>query len=245
MKNNKIKSLVISGGGSKGAWAGGGLQYLVEEQTKDWNNYYGTSTGSLLITLTSLKKMYKLKEAYVDITQKKIFSINPFTKRGNINILNAIKRLFQRKTSLGESGGLKKIILKMFTKDEFLETISLGKKLYACVVNYTIGKVQFKSNQNVSYNEYVNYTWASTSVPIFTDIVQVNGSDYLDGGVMEHVPLQRAINDGADEVDIFILRPEKYEDEKWTPKNMFEVLTRTIELLEREISHSDVLIGKL
>lgn len=45
-----MNALVISGGGSKGAFAGGVAQYLIEELNKDYQLYLGTSTGSLLVS---------------------------------------------------------------------------------------------------------------------------------------------------------------------------------------------------
>ena len=44
-----MRALVISGGGSKGAYAGGVAQYLMEVQGKKYDMFLGTSTGSLLI----------------------------------------------------------------------------------------------------------------------------------------------------------------------------------------------------
>jgi adenine-specific DNA-methyltransferase len=63
----------------------------------------------------------------------------------------------------------------------------------------------------------------------------------LDEKITDEVVKKLPLN----EIDVFILRPEKYEEEKWKPKNMFDVLTRTIDLMEKEISISDVVIAKL
>ena len=61
-----MRALVISGGGSKGAFAGGVAQYLVEVKRREYDilleNINGTSTGSLLIphiALNNLGKLYK------------------------------------------------------------------------------------------------------------------------------------------------------------------------------------------
>jgi len=43
-----MKALVVSGGGSKGAFGGGVAQYLIEEEKKEYDLLIGTSTGSLL-----------------------------------------------------------------------------------------------------------------------------------------------------------------------------------------------------
>ena len=44
-----MRALVISGGGSKGAFAGGVAQYLMEVRGNQYDLLLGTSTGSLLI----------------------------------------------------------------------------------------------------------------------------------------------------------------------------------------------------
>ena len=51
-----MKALVISGGGSKGAFAGGVAQHLIQEEKKNYDLFIGTSTGGLMITHLSLGK---------------------------------------------------------------------------------------------------------------------------------------------------------------------------------------------
>ncbi|HAI41072.1 MAG TPA: patatin, partial [Maribacter sp.] len=54
-----MKALVISGGGSKGAFAGGVAQYLIQEEGRKYDIFVGTSTGSLLISHLALGKLDK------------------------------------------------------------------------------------------------------------------------------------------------------------------------------------------
>ena len=51
------KALVISGGGSKGAFAGGVAEYLLKEKKKNYNIFLGTSTGSLMVSHLALGKI--------------------------------------------------------------------------------------------------------------------------------------------------------------------------------------------
>ena len=55
------KALVISGGGSKGAFAGGVSQYLLNKEHKEYDLFIGTSTGSLMISNLALGKLDDLK----------------------------------------------------------------------------------------------------------------------------------------------------------------------------------------
>ena len=51
---------MISGGGSKGAFAGGVSKYLIEELQHTYELYLGSSTGSLLISHLALNKTEKI-----------------------------------------------------------------------------------------------------------------------------------------------------------------------------------------
>ena len=246
-------ALVVSGGGAKGAFGGGVINYLYDRQHR-WDMLFGTSTGSLLMTLASLGNMELMKEAYTSVNQKSIFSVNPFNSDGSINIPNAIWRLLRGKTSLGENANLEKLIRKYFTEENYNETFEAKIPLFACVTNYTTGDFQFGiSFKNVGggfydfmdYDKFIKYIIASTSVPLITDLVTINDCQYLDGGVMQHIPLQKAIDEGATHIDCIILRKEVPVREYWMAKNMFKVLMRTTDLMQTEISQSNVIVGKL
>ncbi len=121
-----MRALVISGGGSKGAFAGGVAQYLIEEMGNDYDLFLGTSTGSLLISHLALNKTQKIKEVYTSVNQKSIFSNRPFLikrKHGqdqiSIDHFNVIRNFMRGKKTFGESENLKKLILNTITKEEF------------------------------------------------------------------------------------------------------------------------------
>jgi len=57
-----MNALVISGGGSKGAYAGGIMEYLTGDQQKSYDIYAGSSVGALIITQVALNKLAGLKE---------------------------------------------------------------------------------------------------------------------------------------------------------------------------------------
>lgn len=55
-----MRALVISGGGSKGAFAGGVSKYLIEELQHTYELYLGSYKGSLLISHLALNKTEKI-----------------------------------------------------------------------------------------------------------------------------------------------------------------------------------------
>ena len=244
-RNETKRALCISGGGAKGAWGGGAAQSLYENLGREWDTFVGCSTGSLLITMIPLENFALLKHMYTNVNNDNIFSVNPYNKRDKISICNAIKRMIKGKTSLGEFGGLRSMLMQNFTSKDFSILKTIGCDVYVTATNMTKGIVEFFSNKDMDYLNFVNMVIASTSVPMFADLVNNEFSQYLDGGVMDHVPIKKAIDLGADEIDVIILRTEKPDVENWKADNMFDVLVRTIDLMHREISMSDVMIAQL
>ncbi|HJW30038.1 MAG TPA: patatin-like phospholipase family protein, partial [Saprospiraceae bacterium] len=108
-----MRALVISGGGAKGAWAGGFIEYLAREQGKTWDLLVGSSTGSLLVPMIAVGGWEALKKAYTTSDQYDIFSTCPFIIhktpsgfRASFNHLRIILQFIQGRRTLGESRNL-------------------------------------------------------------------------------------------------------------------------------------------
>lgn len=66
-------ALVVSGGGSKGAFAVGVIKYLTENRPDiKFDTFCGTSTGSLMLPLVALGEMALLEELYTTKTTQDI-----------------------------------------------------------------------------------------------------------------------------------------------------------------------------
>jgi len=246
MKKQKIKrALVISGGAAKGAWGGGFLQYLIEEKKYDWDMYFGTSTGSLLVMLTALHEMKRLKEGYTSVTNKSIFSVNPFNKKGKVRIGNAIWRTIRGKSSLGEGGGLYKLIREMFTIEDFGRLNKMKCPVYICATDFLSKEAVYTTNLDEVYDTFTKFIWASSSVPVAFDFVDVRNMKLLDGGVTHNVPIQKAIDEGADEVDVIVFRTKHEEYDHWKPTNWFNTLLRTLDIQLYQSAFRSIDIGLL
>lgn len=238
------RGLVISGGGSKGSFAGGIIEYLTKKEKIDWDVLVGTSTGSILVPLTSSNQIDKLKEQYTNISNKDVFSLDPFNKKGKIKILNFIWRFIRGKSSIGEIKNLEKRLKKYYTKEDFDKSIKNNKDVFVTTSDITNNKVQYFHQKSENYDSFRNSIIASASIPIIFPIKRINNKDYLDGGIIEPIPIQKAIDEGCDEIDVIILSPEKMEKRK-KMKNMINVFKNTISLMNIEINKNDVKIGNL
>ena len=120
------KALVISGGGSKGAFAGGVAQYLMKKKNKKYDLFLGTSTGSLMVSHLALGMLDELKDLYTNVNQETIFSNNPFKikkvageKVISINHLNTFWNFLNGRKTFGESKNLRSLIKRKVTKEMY------------------------------------------------------------------------------------------------------------------------------
>ena len=210
-----MRALVISGGGSKGAFAGGVAQYLMEEEGKKYDLFLGTSTGSLLIPHLAEGNIAKIHDIYTNVTQQKIFSVNPFIvkkKDGreyvSINYLNMFWQFIKKKRTFGESKNLQKEIRKHFSEENFLSVKNGNKDVIVTVSNLSKNRVEYKSIKDFDYDDFCEWIWISCNYIPFMSLVTKSGYEYADGGLGCVVPIREAIRRGATEVDAIVLEAE-------------------------------------
>ncbi|WP_372756510.1 patatin family protein [Mariniflexile sp.] len=246
-----MKALVISGGGSKGAFAGGVAQYLIEELKHDYQLYIGTSTGSLLTSHLALKKIDKIKSVYTSVNNDSIFDVCPFIvkqKHGSQNIainhLSVIFNFLRGSKTFGESHNLKKLIKATFTEEEFNTLRASEKDVVVTVSNLTLNQVEYKSIMDYSYSEFVEWIWISCNYTPFMTLVKKNGCEYADGGLGNMVPIEEAIKRGAKEVDAIILQTETNQLNRMPSRNPFSLLTNMFTFMLDKIESQNIRIGK-
>ncbi|QDO95344.1 patatin-like phospholipase family protein [Formosa sediminum] len=247
-----MRALVISGGGSKGAFAGGVAQYLIEQKKREYDIYLGTSTGSLLIPHLATGDLNKLYNIYTNVSQSDIFSVSPFVqhKKGDreyvsINYFNSVLQFIKRKRTFGESKSLKRNIKKNFTPTEFNLIRKIKSDVVVTVTNLSKGKVEYKSIQECTYDEFCEWIWISCNYIPFMSIATVNGYEYADGGYSCVVPIQEAINRGATEVDAVILESEQMQENKVLGQNPFSLMMNLFGHVVDQLEYHDIVIGKL
>lgn len=247
-----MKAMVISGGGSKGAYAGGVAHHLVKKQHKDYNLFIGTSTGSLLLPHLALGKVEKLKSIYTQVTPKDIFSINPFIirKKGNreyvtIKHWNVVWQLLRNKRTFGESKNLRRNIGRNFTIHEFNTLKASDKEVVITVSNLTKNKVEYKSIKDYGYEDFCDWMWISANYIPFMSLVTKDGYDYADGGFGAVSPIREAIRRGAKDVDAIILEAENMEHNIVLGKNPFSLMVNLFAFVVDQIEFHNIAEGKL
>ncbi len=248
-----MKALVISGGGSKGAFAGGVAEFLIRDLGKNYDIFVGSSTGSLLIPHLSIHKIDRIKEAYTRVTQSDIYTVCPFRvsagKNGDVRIsinhLNTLWMFIRGKKTFGDHSALRRTIEEFFRPQDY-EMIRQGeKKVIVTVSNLSRTTVEYKYLNDHSYSDFCDWMWASCSFVPFMSIVEKDGYEYADGGFGKYIPVQEAINLGATEIDVIVLNPRRRSKKHIKTSNAFDVLLKSLLFMQKQIVYDDILIGHL
>jgi len=247
-----MKALVISGGGSKGSFAGGVAEYLINEKKREYDLYLGSSTGSLLIPNLALSKIEKMYDIYTNVNQHSIFSLSPFKvryKKGEefiqIHHLNVLLQLIKGKRTFGESKRLKRLIKNSFSTSDFNELKNSDKDVIITVTNLTLNKVEYKSIKDFSYEEFCEWIWISCNYVPFMSLVKKDDFEYADGGFSCVVPIREAILRGATEIDAIILDTETFTYRKSIGKNPFSLMADLFDGMLDQVEQKDIALGKL
>jgi len=248
-----MKALVISGGGSKGAFAGGFAEHLIDDLGIQYDILVGTSTGSLMVPHLSINKVDKIKKVYTNVGQKDIYNICPFRikKKANgevkssINHRNTLRMFLKKKKTFGEHKNLRKTIMKSYTREDHAQVQQSGKSVVVTVSNLTTKRVESKFAADFAYDDYIDWMWASTSFVPFMSLVEKNGYEYADGGFGNYIPIEEAINLGAKEIDVIVLTPRHQLMENNKTTNAFELILQSLQFMLYQLGSHDILIGHL
>jgi len=239
-----MKLLSLSGGATKFAGIVSCAKGAVDSGFKP-THIVGVSAGALATLPIALGMFDKAIEIGNNIKLKDIFSSLPVKDNGKFT-LAALCRLITGKKSLGVQK-TDELVKKLIT-NEIFDKYKKGDypECYVLAVNFsTAGRKLFRV-KDLSYEEYILAVSASSHIPLVSQPVEINNEFYFDGGVRDHNPGHYALsklNIEFKEVISIYSRPKLEEtyDESWQ-KSLFEIFSRTIDIMNIEISKSDELL---
>ena len=242
-------AFVCSGGGAKGSYGAGLAQYLVEQKGMKYDILTGTSTGSMMIPLIAVEDFTTLKTAYTSIVPSDIFKVNPFKANAPDMELNYAAIIYNMairgQKTFGDSSNIIATINKFFTEAVYDRIKSSGKHVVACVSNLTKEQVEYYDAFDCSYADILDWVRASGSFTPFMSIVDKNGNQYCDGGVYVPLPIQRAIDLGAEYIDAIVLDTPTPVVAPQTSKNAFQLLARMMDCMSAQLFTDDEYLGSL
>lgn len=247
-----MRALVISGGGSKGAFAGGVAEYLIRDKGLDYDIYAGTSTGGLLMPFLAAGEIDHIRDIYTNVSQKDIFNVSPFRiKQVNGKLKAAfrhraiLRQFLKRRKTFGESHNLRQLIGNSLREETFNRLKESSKYIIATVANLSLNIIEYKYLRDCEYEEYCDWIWISSNMVPFMTLVTKNGYEYADGGFGNLVPVQEAINLGAREIDVIVLTPRHKLQKTPDVHNVVNLLMKAFNFMLYQIAQDDIKMSLL
>lgn len=243
-----MRALVISGGGSKGAYAGGIAEYLIRQCKIDYDLFVGTSTGSLLLAHLALGEIESIKKLFTSVRNRDIFDHSPFSIiNGKVKIhhWNILRMILRRQKTFGTSNSLHDLIRDNLSPAHYENLRSKDKEIVVSVSNFTTHHMEYKSSKEESYLDFCEWTWISANLVPFMSLINKNGSEYGDGGFGSQVPINEAIRRGATEIDVIVLRREQIEETKLPSTSPFDTTMKVLDFMHDQVIHDDIRLGTL
>lgn len=246
------RALVVSGGGSKGAFAVGVIKRLLKEYPNlEFDTYVGTSTGSLIVPLAAMGAYNLLEELYT--TQK----TENIIKKGNLG-----DRLGQH--SIFDANPLWELIEQYYNDDNYQVLQNSGKKIYLTTTCLQTSElVVFTNDPNpatsdsyevrtlTSAEHFRKALMASACQPVFMPPIKINknvpgeanpGFQFVDGGVREYAGVEMAIDNGATEIFTILLSTGQKVIVDTEFKTIFPILQQTIDIFTEDVGKNDLII---
>jgi predicted patatin/cPLA2 family phospholipase len=188
---NKV-ALVLEGGGLRGNFTSGVLDYFLD------NNIHipyvigvsmGACNGSTYVS-EQRGRNYRVNSEF--LRDKRYFSYSNLITKGELFGLDFI------------FGDLPKNILP-FDMDTFMNS---KKEFIAVATDCNTGQaIYFRKGDSEDMYEVCK---ASSSLPLISNMVDMNGKKYLDGAIADAIPVKKAIEDGNNKVVLVLTRPLSY-----------------------------------
>ncbi len=188
---SKKVSLVLEGGGMRGAYTAGCLSWLIDEGIQ-FDYAYGISTGAVHLTSYLFKNKEYLYDMSTDIiADKSVIGLRPLLTEGK---LVAYDRMFNHFLIDKLHFDIKNLIGNTSTKAKYgVYDLSVGKTIYLPLE---------EMNMNVLK--------ACCSLPLIGKIVKEGQHEFLDGGITKMIPIEEAVNDGCSDHLIITTKPIDY-----------------------------------
>jgi NTE family protein len=226
-----MRSLVISGGGSKSAHSVGILQHLLGDLEIKYEAIHGVSAGAINAAYLGQWKFGQEKQA--------IRAMTDLWLKLDTSLIYKSWRIFGKiasfwKNSLFNSSPLRKLLRDNISLSRIRST---GKIVTVGVLNLSSGKYHTIDQTN---DNFIDYVIASSSFPGALEAIKINGDYYGDGGAKTISPFQASIDYGASSIDALITSP-KTRVSHWISKpNTSDILRRTIDLSFDKILSNDI-----
>lgn len=234
--------LVLEGGGKRGIYAAGVLDVLLENNI--WaDGLIGTSAGAVNgCSYVSNQYERNLRCNIRFAKEKRYMSIYSLITTGNVVGTDFAYNILPNK-------------LEVFDYDAFEKS---PVAYYVTCSNVETGKAEYIQCKSLR-GKNMDYLRASASLPYVSQIVEIDGKKYLDGGICDSIPLKAFQNMGYEKNLVVLTRPRgyikkpennllanlyyrKYPAFVTALRNRYAVYNRTLKYIEQQEKQGNILV---
>lgn len=186
-------SMVLEGGAARGLFTAGVLDYLMEQ---DFYTKYvvGVSAGACNAVDYVSKQIGRTRDCFIPHGEEEKYI--------------RMENLFYRKPVYDMD-----LVFDRYPNElhpfDFETYFASGMECEMVVTNCQTGKAEYMEAHE-DKAQFMKICRASSSMPLFTDLVEINGVPYMDGGIADSVPLRRAIEKGYRRHIVVLTKEKNY-----------------------------------
>lgn len=187
--------LVLEGGGMKGVYTAGVLDFFLDKGL-EFKNVYGVSAGACTMSSFISKQRGRARDTFVDYLGEDFYmGFKSLVTTGDIFNVNMSYDLVPR-------------YLNPFDYETFSK---FEGNVYAVVTNIETGKAEYAKLTDMKKG--IEYVRASSSLPLVSRNVKIDGKLYLDGGIADSIPIKKSMDDGNVKNVVIMTKPVGYRRE--------------------------------
>ena len=188
--------LVVEGGGRRGVYSSGVLDFFIEKDLFFENNY-GVSAGACHLCSYLAKQYKRAFRVNVDyLNDKRYCSVHSLLKTGNLFGAEMLYDIIPNE-------------LDLFDYDTYNKNES---NFYVVITDINTGKPEYVKIGDLKKD--IIYVRASSSLPLLAQNVKINDKEYLDGGISDSIPIKKSIADGNKKNVVILTRDSTYRKGK-------------------------------
>ena len=208
---------VLGGGGKLGAAEVGMLRALCRRGIRP-DVVLGTSIGAIngaaIAVDPTEEGVEHLRALWSDVDHSGIFGGS---------VVDRLRHLARTRTSLHSNEPLRRLLERSLTERTFEELAVPFQCVAACI--------ETSAEHWFSTGGLIEAVLASCAVPGLLPAVRIDGRHYLDGGIVDSIPVRRALELDADEV--YVLQVGRIEQPLEPPRRPHEVAMVAFEIARR------------
>jgi NTE family protein len=215
-------TLVLSGGGAKGAFQIGAERVLREEYGFRWDRIFGVSVGALNATLLAQQQYEQLRQLWLTIREEDVYRKFPWP-------IIAFRVGLQHKLGLYDDRPLRKLIEKYAAGKPFIIPAHVGR------VSLQSGEYELVPS---TAPDFLDAVWHSATMPVIWEAI--GPKSFVDGGLRNVTPLGDALNHDPTEIVVIACSGSRIEPAK-PPASLLDVAKRSLtDITINEILLNDV-----